>query len=136
MPMKILKAEDRVSRRAPAQWFTGEVWMEEYVRGTGASRVQAVLVTYAPEARTAWHTHPISQTLQIVSGVGLIQLRGEAVRTLYPGDTVLIAANEMHWHGAAPGHMMAHLAVQEADATGENVYWFEHVTDAEYSACG
>jgi quercetin dioxygenase-like cupin family protein len=69
-----------------------------------------------------------------VSGVGRVQLRGEPVRTVYPGDTIQIAANEMHWHGAAPGHVMAHFAVQEADATGENVYWFEHVTDAEYNA--
>jgi quercetin dioxygenase-like cupin family protein len=132
--MQIRKAEERTPRRGPEQWFTGEVWFEEYMRGIAPSRVQIVLVTFTPGARTAWHTHPISQTLQIMSGVGRVQLRGEPIRTIYPGDTVLIAAGEMHWHGAAPGHLMAHLAVQEADDSGENVQWFEHVTDAEYSA--
>jgi quercetin dioxygenase-like cupin family protein len=134
--MQIHKAGERPTRRGPEKWFTGEVWMDEYVRGTGDSRVQALRVTFAPGARTAWHTHPVGQTLHVLSGIGRVQLLGQPVRTIYPGDTVQIAPGEKHWHGAAPDSMMAHLAVQEADASGENVYWFEHVTGAEYNAQG
>ena len=132
--MQIFKSDERPTRRGPEKWFTGEVWMDEYVRGTGDSRVQALRVTFAPGARTAWHTHPIGQTLHVLNGTGRVQLRGEPVRTIYPGDTVQIAAGEMHWHGAAPDSLMTHLAIQEADASGENVQWSEYVTDAEYNA--
>jgi quercetin dioxygenase-like cupin family protein len=130
--MKILRREDQTGRRGPAEWFAGDVWMEDLVRGTEPSRLQAVRVSFAPGARTAWHTHPVGQTLHILSGEGRVQLRGERVRTMHVGDTVVIAPGEMHWHGAAPDQSMMHLAIQEYDENGVNVEWFEHVRDEEY----
>ncbi len=134
--MQIYKAEERPSRRGPAEWFTGEVWIDQVILGTAPSRLQAARVTFTPGARTAWHTHPVGQTLYVLNGIGRVQLLGQRVRTIYPGDTVQIAPGEKHWHGAAPDRVMTHLALQEADDSGEVVQWLEHVTDAEYNAQG
>ncbi|MDR3735357.1 MAG: cupin domain-containing protein [Acidobacteriaceae bacterium] len=130
--MKIVKVDERQNQRGPSEWFTGEVWMDEIVRGEAPSRLQAVFVAFAPAARTAWHTHPVGQTLHVLSGICRVQLRGAPVQTLNPGDTVQIAPGEMHWHGAAPGDGMVHLAMQESDESGVNVKWFEHVSDEQY----
>ena len=132
--MQIVSSKDRTSRKARSEWFTGSVWVDEIVTGTVPSRLRAFRVSFEPGARTAWHTHPVGQTLHVVTGTGLVQLASEPVRTIQPGDTVMIAPGERHWHGAAPGNTMVHLAMQEADEAGVDVVWLEPVSDAEYSA--
>jgi len=89
-------------------------------------------VAFEPGARTAWHTHPLGQTLYVISGVGRVQAKGGPVREIRPGDVVWIPPNEKHWHGASPTNGMTHIAMQEA-FDGSYVTWMEHVTDAEYS---
>ena len=112
------------------------VWMDSLVEPTAPARGQAVLVTFAPGSRTAWHTHPLGQTLYIVTGLGWVQKRGEAASAIRPGDVVVIAAGEDHWHGAEAGHTMVHLALQEADEAGVNVVWGEAVTEEQYGSAG
>jgi quercetin dioxygenase-like cupin family protein len=131
--MKIVKSAERSSRKGPAEWFTGTVWIDEIATNAEPSRVRSVRVSFEPGARTAWHTHPLGQVLHVLSGEGLVQAEGEPVRAIHPGDTVTIAPGERHWHGAGPQNTMVHLALQEADAQGVQVTWLEHVTDAEYS---
>jgi quercetin dioxygenase-like cupin family protein len=130
--MKILRSKDRASRKGPADWFTGNVWIDEIVVGIAPSRLRAFRVSFEPGARTAWHTHPVGQTLHVLTGSGLVQFEGQHVQEIHPGDTVVIAPNERHWHGAAASNTMVHLAIQEADAQGVDVVWLEHVTDEEY----
>jgi quercetin dioxygenase-like cupin family protein len=132
--MKILRSETLGCRRGPAEWFTGTVWIDDVVTAGAPARFNAARVSFEPGARTAWHTHPMGQALHVLSGVGLVQLKGEAAQVIRPGDSVWIEAGEVHWHGAAPGHTMVHLAIQEKDASGSAVVWMEHVTDAEYGA--
>jgi quercetin dioxygenase-like cupin family protein len=134
--MKILGNGERGCRKGPEAWFTGDVWMDAIVDGHAPSRLQALYVTFAPGARTAWHTHPVGQTLQVVSGLGWVQMEGQAARAIRPGDVVMIEPGENHWHGAEAGHTMVHLAMQEADAEGKNVVWGRKVTDEEYGAAG
>ena len=88
---------------------------------------------FEPKARTAWHTHPLGQTLNVVSGIGRVQLWGEPIREIRAGDTVWIAPGEKHWHGAGPNTTMVHIALQEA-LDGSHVTWMEHVTDEQYNA--
>jgi quercetin dioxygenase-like cupin family protein len=132
--MKIVTSKDRPTRKGPADWFTGSVWLDEIVVGVAPSRLQAARVSFAPGARTAWHTHPVGQTLHVLTGSGLVQLDGQPIQEIHPGDTVMIAPNERHWHGASPTTSMVHLSMQEADAQGSVVVWLEHVTDQEYPA--
>jgi quercetin dioxygenase-like cupin family protein len=132
--MKILTTGERTSRKGPEEWFTGGVWIDDIAHGEEPSRVRLARVSFEPGARTAWHTHPLGQVLHVVSGSGLVQLEGEPVQHIHPGDTVMIAPNERHWHGAGPHNTMVHLALQEANEEGVQVTWMEHVTDAEYSA--
>ena len=132
--MKILTADKSGCRKGPDEWFTGTVWLNEIVIGVAPSRLKANHVCFEPGSRTAWHTHPVGQTLHVVDGLGLVQLAGEPAQIIRPGDTVLIAPQERHWHGAAPGRTMTHLAMQETDDQGVDVVWLEHVTDEEYSA--
>lgn len=132
--MKILGNAQRGCKRVPEAWFTGEAWMDEIVEPGGLSRLQALYVTYAPGARTAWHTHPVRQVLHVVSGIGWVQLEGEPAQIIRSGDVVVIEANENHWHGAEAAHTMVHLAMQESDESGKNVVWGRHVTDQEYAA--
>jgi len=134
--MKIVASGERGCRKAPAEWFSGDAWMDEIVNGVAPSRLQAVYVVFSPGARTAWHTHPVGQVLQVVSGLGWVQLEGEAARAIGPGDVVVIASGENHWHGAQATHTMVHLAMQEADDSGKNVVWGRKVTDEEYGAAG
>ena len=134
--MKILGNRERACKRGPEAWFTGMVWMDSLVEPTAPARGQAVLVTFAPGSRTAWHTHPLGQTLYIVTGLGWVQKRGEAASAIRPGDVVVIAAGEDHWHGAEAGHTMVHLALQEADEAGVNVVWGEAVTEEQYGSAG
>ena len=128
------RADERPTRTPPAAYFTGDVQMDPIVEAPAPARLRAIRVSFAPGARTAWHTHPLGQTLHVLSGAGRFQTKGEAVVTLLPGDTVWIPPGETHWHGAAPDAGMVHLAMQEADADGTTAHWMEKVTDEEYAA--
>lgn len=130
--MNITRAGDPPTKRGPAEWFTGTVWLDEIATGAAPTQVRALRVTFAPAARTAWHTHPHGQILHIVAGLGRVQREGGAVCEVRPGDTVWFEPNERHWHGAAPNHLMTHLAIQQPDPQGNAATWFEHVTDREY----
>lgn len=131
--MNIVRAASAKSKRGPAEYFTGVVWLDDLAAaGAGASTVRMARVSFEPGARTAWHTHPHGQTLHILSGIGRVQKAGEPVQEVLPGDSVWFEPGERHWHGAAPGTAMSHLAVQLADANGIAATWLEPVTDAEY----
>lgn len=131
--MDIHPAGSRPSRRAPDSYFTGTVWQDPIVATSAPARLVVFRVTFEPGARTAWHSHPLGQTLHVVSGVGRIQVAGEKIREIKPGDTVWIPPGEKHWHGAAPTTGMCHFAMQEA-LDGETATWMEMVTDADYVA--
>ncbi|MGB3044661.1 MAG: cupin domain-containing protein [Xanthobacteraceae bacterium] len=130
--MDIHRNGSRPTRRGPADYFTGTVWMDPIVNAPAPARVAAARVAFEPGARTAWHTHPLGQTLYVVSGVGRVQKLGEPVREIRAGDTVWIPPGEKHWHGAAPDHAMTHIAIQEA-VNGSAVEWLEQVSDADYT---
>ena len=132
--MEIVKSKDRASRKGEASYFTGNVWVDEIAVGAEPSRVRLYRVSFEPGARTAWHTHPLGQVLHVLTGSGLVQKEGEAIKEIYPGDTVMIEPGARHWHGAAAGNTMVHLAMQEVDDKGVGVTWLEKVTDAEYGA--
>ena len=117
------------SAKGPAQWFTGDVWIDPIARGVGASKVNVSAVRFTPGARTAWHSHSTGQTLYVTDGAGLIQPRGGEAAEIRAGDVVYAPAGEEHWHGARPDHFMTHLSITDGDAT-----WGDHVTDAEYGA--
>ncbi|NVN86277.1 MAG: cupin domain-containing protein [Rhodopseudomonas sp.] len=131
--MEIFLAGLRPTRRAPAEYFTGTVWQDPIVTAEAPARLVAVRVAFEPGARTAWHTHPLGQTLYVVTGVGRVQTQGGPVREIRPGDTVWIPPGEKHWHGAAPANAMTHIAMQEA-VDGSAVTWMEQVTDEEYGS--
>jgi quercetin dioxygenase-like cupin family protein len=132
--MKIVTSAERNSRKGPADYFTGSVWIDEIVVGAEPSRLRLFRVSFEPGARTAWHTHPVGQVLHVLTGSGLVQLEGQPVRAIHPGDTVVIAPGERHWHGAGPRNTIVHLALQEANAQGVDVVWLEQVTDQQYLA--
>src|ERR1700734_2183132 len=119
------------SRRMSADYFTGTVWQDPIIKPPAPALIRAALLTFEPAARTAWHTHPLGQTLHIVRGTGRVQTWGGPIREIRAGDTVWIPPGEKHWHGAAPTTAMAHIAMQEA-LDGSPVTWLEHVTDAQY----
>ncbi len=130
--MDIHRNGARPTRRGPADYFTGTVWMDTIVNAPAPARVAAARVAFEPGARTAWHTHPLGQTLYVISGVGRVQTLGEPVREIRAGDTVWIPPGEKHWHGAAPDHAMTHIAMQEV-VDGSAVDWMEQVSDADYT---
>lgn len=132
--MKIVGSRDRASRPGPVEYFTGTVWVDEIVTAELPSRVRMNRVSFMPGARTAWHTHPLGQVLHVLSGSGLIQKEGGLVTEIHPGDTVIIAPGERHWHGAGPENTMVHLALQEADDQNVAVAWERQVSDEEYGA--
>jgi quercetin dioxygenase-like cupin family protein len=130
--MDIHQAGSRPTKTAPQDYFTGTVLLEPIIAAVNApSRVLAASVAFEPGARTAWHTHPLGQTLYVVSGVGLVQTEGGPIREIRPGDTVWFPPGEKHWHGAAPTTAMTHIAVHES-LDGSAVTWMEHVTDEQY----
>jgi quercetin dioxygenase-like cupin family protein len=129
--MKILPAGSRATRKAPAAWFTGDVWQDAVIETEAPARLRAVVVHFSPGARTHWHTHPLGQTLLITAGSGRVQSRGGPVRIVRPGDVVWIPPGEMHWHGAGPETGMTHVAMHEAEG-GSSADWFEPVADADY----
>jgi quercetin dioxygenase-like cupin family protein len=118
----------------PADWFTGAVYIDTVATPSQPSRVGAAIVHFTPGARTAWHTHPLGQTIHVTEGLGLCQRRGGPIEVIRPSDRVFFEPDEDHWHGAAPDRLMTHLAMQEADDTGSPVTWGEHVSDKEYNA--
>ena len=120
------------SIKGPAETFTGDVWFDIVVRGEDYSRMRVNVVRFAPGARTAWHAHPRGQTLYVIEGRGLVQSRGGEVVEMRPGDVMYTPPGEWHWHGAAPGHFMTHIAMWEVDDDGNSATWGAHVTDAEY----
>jgi quercetin dioxygenase-like cupin family protein len=117
----------RPTANGPAEWFTGDVFIDAVAQGHAASPLSIAAVHFTPGARTAWHSHSIGQTLYVTEGEGRVQSRGDPIVTIRSGDVVFTPGHEWHWHGAAPDHFMTHLAVTEGDAE-----WGEHVTDAEY----
>ena len=131
--MDIHLAGSRPTRRAPKESFTGTVLQDPIITPQAPSRLVANRVAFEPGARTAWHTHPLGQTLYVVSGVGRIQTKGEPVREIRPGDVVWIPPGEKHWHGGSPTTSMTHIAMQES-LNGSHASWMEQVTDAEYGA--
>jgi quercetin dioxygenase-like cupin family protein len=131
--MEFHPAGSRPTRRAPKEYFTGTVWQDPIITTQAPARLVVNRVSFEPSARTNWHSHPLGQTLYVISGVGRFQTKGEAVREIRPGDVIWIPAGEKHWHGGAPTTGMTHLAMQEA-LDGNTATWMEPVTDAEYSA--
>ena len=132
--MAVIRANDRATKLAPSDRFTGQVWQDEVIVGAAPSRMRATNVSFSPGARTAWHSHPVGQTLYVISGVGRLQLEGETVQELRPGDTGVIPPNTRHWHGAASDRLFVHLAMSETAADGGGTEWFELVHDTDYNA--
>ncbi|TRW99225.1 cupin domain-containing protein [Paracoccus sp. M683] len=131
--MQIFRAGTTPSAKGPADWFTGTVRLDPLFNPQAPDRVQGALVTFEPGARTAWHTHPLGQTLIVTTGLGLAQSWGGELRELRPGDVIWFAPGEKHWHGASHQTAMSHIAVQEV-SEGRTVDWLEHVSEAEYAA--
>ncbi len=129
--MDIFTPADRETTRGNADWFTGTVFQDPIITAPDPARIRGFRVSFEPGARTNWHTHPLGQTLCVVSGVGRIQREGGPVREIRPGDTVWIPPGEKHWHGAAPNHAMVHLAFQE-HLDGVHIDWMEKVSDDQY----
>jgi quercetin dioxygenase-like cupin family protein len=120
--------------KGPDTWFTGDVYIDAVAAAPSPARVQANLVHFTPGARTAWHTHPLGQTIYVTEGVGLCQRRGGPIEVIRPGDRVFFAPDEDHWHGAAPNRFMVHLALNEVDDHHRAANWGDKVTDDEYGA--
>ena len=129
--MQIHKAASRPSKKASSEYFTGTVWQDTIIEAGEPARVRALTVNFEPSARTAWHTHPLGQTLYVLSGSGLVGLRNEAPKIINAGDTVWIPPGEEHWHGASETNSMVHIAIQEA-LYGQVANWLEKVSDDEY----
>jgi quercetin dioxygenase-like cupin family protein len=118
----------------PGDWFTGTVFIDPIAAPAAPSRAAAAIVHFTPGARTAWHTHPLGQTIFVTEGIGFCQREGGPVEVIKPGDRVYFEPGENHWHGATATRFMTHIAIQEADETGSPVTWGEHVTDEQYAA--
>ncbi|MFD1694798.1 (R)-mandelonitrile lyase [Roseibium aestuarii] len=131
--MNITRAADLASRAGPEDWFTGEVTVQGLFNPAAPERVQGASVTFAAGARTAWHTHPLGQTLIVTAGRGRVQRWGGPIETIETGDIVWFEPGEKHWHGAAPDSAMTHTAIQEVK-DGKVVDWMEHVSDDQYGA--
>lgn len=131
--MKIYRNGEIPSMKGPDAWFTGDVIVDPlYQNVKDVTKGAAALVTFAPGARTAWHTHPAGQTLIVQSGLGWIQREGGPIEEIRPGDIVYFEPDEKHWHGASANKAMSHIAIQE-EVNGEVVTWMEKVTDEQYA---
>lgn len=132
--MEIKRAGSQPSQKGPAEWFTGTVRIDPLFQvHADSARAAGASVTFEPGARTAWHTHPLGQTLIVTSGVGRVQREGGPVEEIRPGDVVWFPPGVRHWHGAAPTTAMTHIAIQEAQ-DGEVVEWMEHVSNDQYQS--
>ena len=117
----------RATTKGPADWFSGDVYVDPITQGQGPTAMSVGSVHFTPCAHTAWHHHTIGQSLYVTDGVGYVQARGGPLITIRAGDVIRIAGGEEHWHGAAPDHFMTHIAITEGDTN-----WGEQLTDAEY----
>ena len=131
--MNITKIGSKPSMKGPEEWFTGSVRIDPLFDANEARRGAAATVTFEPGARTAWHMHPLGQTLIILSGCGWVQKDGEPIREVHPGDVVWFEPNEKHWHGATKTTGMSHIAIQE-NQNGKVVDWLEKVSDQQYNS--
>ncbi len=129
--MNIRRNGSSPSAEGPADYFTGAVRIDAPFQGTAPARIGGATVTFEPGARTAWHTHPLGQTLLVLSGSGRVQREGGPIEEIRPGDIVWFEPGEKHWHGASPTTAMTHVAIAEA-LDGKVVDWMEHVTDEQY----
>jgi quercetin dioxygenase-like cupin family protein len=129
--MEIKRVGTVPSVKGPADWFTGTVRIDPMFDRQEPARVNGASVTFEPGARTAWHTHPLGQTLIVTSGCGWVQRQGESVQEIHPGDVVWFAPGEKHWHGASAITAMTHIAIQEK-LNGSPVDWMEKVSDEQY----
>ena len=131
--MDIALAGSKPTRRGPADSFTGTVWQDPIIEAPAPARIRCNRVSFEPGARTAWHTHPLGQTIWVTEGVGVCQRDGGLIEVIRPGDRVFFEPGENHWHGAAPARLMTHIAMHLADESGSPVTWGRHVSDAEYA---
>ena len=131
--MEIKRIGSQPSGKGPGDWFTGAVRIDPLFQRSAPARVGGANVTFEPGARTAWHTHPLGQTLIVTAGCGWAQHEGGTIEEIRPGDVILFAPGEKHWHGAAATTAMTHIAIQE-QLDGKAVDWMEKVTDEEYNS--
>ena len=129
--MEITKSGSQPSAKGPADWFTGAVRIDSPFQRPAPARVGGATVTFEPGARTAWHTHPLGQTLIVTAGCGRVQRDGGPIEEIRAGDIVWFEPGERHWHGASPTTAMTHIAIAEM-LDGKVVEWMEHVTDEQY----
>jgi quercetin dioxygenase-like cupin family protein len=129
--MEIKRNGSQASGKGPAEWFTGTVRLDQPFAATEPARVSGAVVTFEPGARTAWHTHPLGQTLVVTAGLGWVQREGGDREEIRPGDVVWFSPGEKHWHGATATTAMTHIAIQER-LEGKAVDWMEHVSDEQY----
>ncbi len=130
--MDITRIGSKPSGKGPADWFTGAVRIDPLFQAPDPGRVAGASVTFEPGARTAWHTHPLGQTLIVTMGCGWAQREGGPIEEIHPGDVVWFAPGEKHWHGATPSTAMSHIAIHER-LDGDSVAWMEPVSDAQYA---
>jgi quercetin dioxygenase-like cupin family protein len=133
LAVEITRIGTTPSVNGPEDWFTGAVRIDPLFQPNAARRAAGAIVTFEPGARTAWHTHPLGQTLIIMSGCGWVQRDGGVVEEVHPGDVVWFEPNEKHWHGASSTNGMSHIAIQE-NLNGKVVEWMEKVTDQQYNS--
>lgn len=131
--MKIIKNNSLASVDGPSDWFTGKVRIDPLFQSEEPARAGGANVTFEPGARTAWHTHPLGQTLIITSGTGWVQRKNGPIEEVNPGDVVWFSPGEKHWHGATPDKATSHIAIQESE-DGKAVDWLEKVSDEQYAA--
>lgn len=129
--MEIKRSGSQLSGKGPAEYFTGSVRIDPLFTAPDPARSAGASVTFEPGARTAWHTHPLGQTLIVTAGSGRVQRWGGPIEDIRPGDIIWFPPGEKHWHGAAPTTAMTHIAIQEL-LDGKNVDWMEHVSDEQY----
>jgi quercetin dioxygenase-like cupin family protein len=129
--MDIIRIGSQPSGKGPGDWFTGTVRIDPLFQAKAPARAAGASVTFEPGARTAWHTHPLGQTLIVTAGCGWVQREGGPIEEIHPGDVVWFPPGEKHWHGASPTTAMTHIAIQEG-LDGKVVDWLEHVSDEQY----
>ena len=132
--MEIKRNGSRPSAKGSAENFTGAVRIDPLFQAPDPARATGALVTFEPGARSAWHTHPLGQTLIVTAGLGWTQCWGGPIEEIRPGDVISCPPGVKHWHGATPSTAMTHIAIQERDANGKVVNWMEKVTDEQYLA--
>jgi len=130
--MDVKRNGTQASGKGPAEWFTGTVRIDPLFDAVEPARTSGAAVTFEPGARTAWHSHPLGQTLVVTAGCGRVQRWGGAIEEIRPGDVVSIPPGEKHWHGAAPATAVIHIAIQE-QLDGKAADWMEHVSDEQYA---